>query len=92
MTAEQALALEGLTSEQHEREMSTLFTDQTLHKNKYRGGTCLWTFGVTFSAIVKKLTFANGTYAHSMCCHNTMNITVLLITSEHNCTIKAQYF
>lgn len=33
-TAEQASALEGLTSGLHEREMSTLFTYQTLHKQR----------------------------------------------------------
>lgn len=33
-TAEQASALEGLTSGLHEREMSTLFTYQTLHEQR----------------------------------------------------------
>lgn len=33
-TTEQASALEGLTSGLHEREMSTLFTYQTLHEQR----------------------------------------------------------
>lgn len=37
--AEQAPALKGLTSGLHEREMSTLFTYQTLHEENRKKGT-----------------------------------------------------
>lgn len=53
-TAEWVSAPEGLTSGLHEREMSTLFTYQTLHKEKrtnketQQDSTCLLTFKAAF--------------------------------------------